>query len=455
MSGSRPNRPRWGREEAGVTQLAADLHPLLSGHRSPVESGISEPAFLAELRRSATARFEESGLPTRKLEEWRFTGVTHLAETDYLPPEPTAAAPAFVPLADAHRLVFVDGLLRQELSDINGLPTGVQLEGMSDALARAPETLSEELGSRSGLADHPFAALNTARFRDGAVLRIPAGVVVDRPIQLAFLGGDMDRPTLSAPRILIVAGRASQATVVESHLSDAGHSLHCAVSEIVLDDGAVVDHYRIVEEGPETTHIAAIDVSLGRDSAYRCHGFTLGGGLVRNDIFATLTGEGADAILNGLYLTGGRQHVDNHLRVRHQAPHCTSHQLYKGVLNDRSRAVFNGRIIVDPGAQKTDAKQSNRNLLLSETALAHSNPQLEIFADDVRCTHGSTVGRLDEDAVFYLRSRGIDRTTAESLLTFAFASEVVDGVRLEPIRDELRAVLLDRLPGSDLIREAL
>jgi len=438
-----------------VTQLATDFHPLLSGHRSLVESGIAEPAFLAKLRRSAAARFEESGLPTRKVEDWRFTGVTHLAEADFFNAESTVDPPVFEPLADAHRLVFVDGLLRPELSDINGLPSGVQLEGMSAALARAPETLGKDLGSRGSLVDHPFAELNTAQFRDGAVLRLPAGVVIHRPIQLAFLGGGLDRPTLSLPRILIVAGRASQATVVENHLSTAGRSLHCAVSEIVLDDGAVVDHYRIVDEGPETTHIAAIDVRLGRDSAYRCHGFTIGGGLVRNDIFATLGGEGADATLNGLYLTGGRQHVDNHLRVRHRAPNCTSHQLYKGVLDDRSRAVFNGRIIVDPGAQKTDAKQSNRNLLLSQAALVHSNPQLEIFADDVRCTHGSTVGRLDEDAIFYLRSRGIDRTTAESLLTFAFASEVVDRVRLEPVRDELRKVLLARLPGSDHIREAL
>jgi len=438
-----------------VTQLATDLHPLLSVHQLPPDANSGEPSFLTDLRRNAAARFEELGLPSRKDEAWRFTGVSHLADADLLPPDGTAEPPAFTPLAGAHRLVFVDGLLRAELSDIRELPSGVQLEGMSDALARAPETLREGLGSGTSLADHPFEALNTARFRDGAVLRIPAGAMVDQPIELAFLGGEVDRPTLSTPRILIVAERASQATIVERHLSGTGRSLHCAVSEIVLEDGAVLDHYRIVDEGPDTTHIAAIDVRLGRDSAYRGHGFTIGGGLVRNDIVATLNGEGADATLNGLYLTGGRQHVDNHLRVRHAAPHCTSHQLYKGVLDDRSRAVFNGRIIVDPGAQKTDAKQSNRNLLLSETALVHSNPQLEIFADDVRCTHGSTIGRLDEDAIFYLRSRGIDRMTAESLLTFAFASEVVDRVRLEPVRDRLREVLLGRLPGSDLIREAL
>ena len=438
-----------------MTQLATDLHPLLSVHQLPLGANSGEPSFLNDLRRNAAARFEELGLPSRKDEAWRFTGVSHLADADLLPPDATAEPPAFAPLNGAHRLVFVDGLLRAELSDIRGLPSGVQLEGMSTALARAPETLREGLGSGTSLADHPFEALNTARFRDGAVLRIPAGAMVDQPIELAFLDGEVDRPTLSTPRILIVAERASQATIVERHLSGTGRSLHCAVSEIVLEDGAVLDHYRIVDEGPDTTHIAAIDVRLGRDSAYRGHGFTIGGGLVRNDIVATLNGEGADATLNGLYLTGGRQHVDNHLRVRHAAPHCTSHQLYKGVLDDRSRAVFNGRIIVDPGAQKTDAKQSNRNLLLSETALVHSNPQLEIFADDVRCTHGSTIGRLDEDAIFYLRSRGIDRMTAESLLTFAFASEVVDRVRLEPVRDRLREVLLGRLPGSDLIREAL
>jgi len=252
-----------------------------------------------------------------------------------------------------------------------------------------------------------------------------------------------------------VVGRSSQATVVHRSSGGSADTFTCAVTEVVLEDGAVLDHYSVIDDDHGATHIATLEVRQGRDSALHSGAFTLGGGLVRNDLAVTLRGAGADATLDGLYLTSGSQHVDNHLLVRHGAPGGTSRQLYKGILDGSSRAVFNGRIVVDKGAQKTDARQSNRNLLLSPAALVQSNPQLEILADDVRCTHGSTIGRLDEDAVFYLRSRGLDRASAESLLTWAFAAEVVEGIRVPELRDRLRRAVAARLPSSHMIEELL
>jgi len=432
-------------------------HPLLSGYGALAVGGLTGPEFVTSLRREAAARFEETGLPSRKVEEWRFTGVKGLADVEFAPAGPPILTPTLEPqlVAGAHRLVFVDGRLHVEMSDVGELPPGVTLEGLTHTLEREPESLEPYLGRTATHDANPFVALNTAQFSDGAVLRVAAGAVVEGPIQLLFVVSDHGRPTMNLPRILIVVGAASQATVVESYLGGSDPSFSCVVSEVFLDQGAVVDHYKVVEEGAEATHIASLQIHQARDSAFRSHSFCLGGKLIRNDIATTLEGPGADATLNGLSLTNGRQHVDNQLRVKHAAPNCTSRQLYKGVLGDTSRAVFNGRIVVAQDAQKTDARQANRNLLLSDGARAHSNPQLEIFADDVRCTHGSTVGRLDEDAIFYPRSRGIGRAAAESLLTFAFASEIVDGVRVDQTRQQLRNHLQARLPGARLVEESL
>jgi Fe-S cluster assembly protein SufD len=422
----------------------------MTGYQSLRAAGRPEPGFLSNLRQAAAASFEATGLPDRKVEEWRFTNVRGLAETTFETPVPAAAAPDIdgLMIPDAYRLVFVDGRLHPSLSVRDGLPSGATLEGLAEVLDREPERIETELGRTTSMERNPFVALNTAQFTDGAVLQIAPGTVIERPIQLVFVSAGDPRPTMSLPRILVTAGASSQATVSVNHISDSSPSLACPVTEFVLGPGAVVNHNSVVEEGRETTHVAALDVRLARDSAFRSHSFSLGGKLVRNDISATLEGPGADATLNGLYLTSEREHVDNQLRVNHAAPHCTSHQLYKGVLDGASRAVFNGRIVVEQDAQKTDAKQANRNLLLSNSALAYSNPQLEIFADDVRCTHGSTVGRLDEDAIFYLRSRGIDKRSAESLLTYAFAAEIVDSVPTAEVRQRLLNILRTRLPGA-------
>jgi Fe-S cluster assembly protein SufD len=439
-----------------VTEAATARHALDAEFNARLAAREAEPAFLQKLRQSSMANFGELGFPNRRLEAWRFTNLRPVTETPYTLAEAAEASPDIGPwrIDGAHTLVLVDGLVRHELSSLDGLPGGVVLSGLAEAIDRQPELVEAHLARHARFGDHSFVALNTALFRDGVLLSLPPNSVIERPIHLLNVATDRPDPVMIAPRILIVAGQGSQATIVEHYIGFGGRSLTCPVTEIVVDEGAVIEHHRL-QEAAETRHIGALQLRLARSSAFTSHSFSVGGELIRNDVVATLAGEGADCKLNGLYLTDGRQHVDNQLRVHHAAPHCTSHQLYKGILDGTSRAVFNGRIVVDQGAQKTDAKQSNRNLLLSEGALVHSNPQLEIFADDVRCTHGSTVGRLDEDAVFYLRSRGLDRAAAESLLTFAFASEVVGRIKVEPVRRRLEERLFDLLPQGDLVREAV
>jgi Fe-S cluster assembly protein SufD len=252
----------------------------------------------------------------------------------------------------------------------------------------------------------------------------------------------------------VVTGEGSQLTVVETYVGE-GTYFNCCVTELIAGPASVIDHYKVQRESREAFHLATLQVHAERGSNVSSHSISLGGGLVRNDVNAYLGGEGIECILNGLYLADGRQLVDNHMRVEHAMPHCASHELYKGILDGKARAVFNGLIHVHPGAQKTDAKQSNRNLLLSSDAIANSNPQLEIFADDVRCTHGSTVGQLDDDAVFYLRSRGIGAAAARSILTYAFASDIVERIKVESVRHDLEEYLFARLPQGEVVRQAV
>jgi Fe-S cluster assembly protein SufD len=351
-------------------------------------------------------------------------------------------------------LVLVNGRVVPELSDLDSLPDGATLQSLAEALVAMPERVMEILGSAVDLDAHPFARLNTAAFTDGAFLHLEPGTVVGRPIHLLLISAGGEQPSWAAPRLVISAGETAQATVVEHHVSDGGETLSVPVAELYLAAGANVRHCRLQEEGRSGRHIALQTVRLERDSRLDSVALNIGAGLMRADIDAVLAEPGAHASLDGLYLVEDRQHTDTQLKVRHAAPHCTSHELYKGVLDGSARAVFNGRIIVDQDAQRTDAIQSNRNLLLSKGALVNSNPQLEIFADDVRCTHGSTVGRLDDEAVFYLRSRGIDRATAESMLTYAFAAEVVELVPVAEVRERLERHLIERLPQGELAREA-
>lgn len=423
-------------------------------------SRMTEPSSFQLLRRRAMDRFAELGLPTPRREEWRFTNLSPLKNIELTPvgepaPVPDEAAGRW-PFSPARRLVFVDGRFARRLSSpLNSLPPGLTITSLVHALERHPARVEAHLAHVAQLDGHPFIALNTAFHCDGAFVELAPGTVLDQPLHLLYLSTSSALQRAVFPRTLIVAGEASQAMVVETFVGVVGHSLTCPVTEVVLGQGAVLEHTRIQDEHLETVHLGTLAATLDRDARFEAHAFSLGGALVRSDVNVVLDGEGAHADLSGLYLVTGTQHVDTALKVRHARPHGSSRELYKGILDGRGRAAFTGRIVVDPGAQKTDAIQSNRNLLLSDEATVNSNPQLEILADDVRCTHGSTVGRLDRDALFYLRTRGLDLDAARSLLTWAFAREVVDRVRFLPLRAALATAVLDRLPGGHRLEETV
>jgi Fe-S cluster assembly protein SufD len=423
-----------------------------------LEAGIGSIAGESEdvlaLRLAGSRAFAATGVPTTRIEDWRFTNLKGLASTPHAFAGPATADINPWRIADSHRMVFVNGRYSAELSDLNGIPGEVTITSLAAALAGGNERATFALGKGVDLESHPFAALNTANFVDGAFIHLGRGAIVEKPIHLIFVMAGGDGPTWSAPRTLVSADPTSEATIVEHYVGTGGHTLNIPVTEFQLAPGAIIKAIRLQEEGRETRHIALQTSRQGRDSRLESVALNVGAALARTNIDAELGAPGAHASLDGLYLVEDTQHTDTQIKVRHAAPHCTSHELYKGILDGSSRAVFSGRIIVDPGAQKTDAIQSNRNLLLSAGALVNSNPQLEILADDVRCTHGSTVGRLDEEAVFYLRSRGIGRATAESLLTYAFAAEIVQQIPVAEIRERMERHLVERLPQGELAREA-
>jgi Fe-S cluster assembly protein SufD len=447
-----------------ATEIREDTATGTAGYlaefeRCQRERPAGEPAAVQALRRMAIERFAALGFPTTRQEQWRQTNVAPIAQGTFHRPEsdPEAVAPEQIAPFDftaAARLVFVDGRFSARLSSVEGLPAGTIATSLARALERAPEKVEPWLGQLARFDDHPFVALNTAFLRDGAFVWVPRGAVVG-PVHLLFLSSSEDgRATVSFPRNLIVTGEGSQLSLVETY-AGTGAYFNCPVTELAVGANSVVDHYKVQRESRDAFHMATFQLQGARDCVPSSHSIALGGALVRNDVNAVLDGEGIDCILNGLYLLDGSQFVDNHMRVEHAKPHCASHELYKGVLDGKARSIFNGLIHVHKGAQKTDAKQSNRNLLLSRDAVANSNPQLEIYADDVRCTHGSTVGQLDDDAVFYLRSRGIGAEAARSLLTYAFASDIVERIKVEPVRRDLEEFLFARLPKGEVVRQAV
>jgi Fe-S cluster assembly protein SufD len=441
-------------EVTGATGYLAELE------RFQRELPAAEPASVHALRRMAIERFAALGFPSPRQEEWRQVNLTPVSQGTFHRPQgdPDAVGPERIApftFDAAARLVFVDGRFAARLSSHGTLPDGVVVASLAQALAQMPEKVEPWLGQFARFEDHPFVALNTAFLRDGAFVWVPRGAAVG-PVHLLFLASAAadGRATVSFPRNLIVAGESSQLTLVETY-AGSGPYFTCPVTELVAGPSSVVDHYKVQRESREAFHLATFQIQGERDCVPSSCSISLGGALVRNDVNAVLDGEGIDCILNGLYVLDGSQFVDNHMRVEHARPHCASHELYKGVLDGKARSIFNGLIHVHPGAQKTDAKQSNRNLLLSRDAVASSNPQLEIYADDVKCTHGSTVGQLDEDAVFYLRSRGIGVEAARSLLTWAFASDIVERIKVEPVRRDLEEFLYARLPQGEIVRQAV
>jgi Fe-S cluster assembly protein SufD len=418
-----------------------------------------EPTTLTELRSRGRDRFGEVGFPSVKEEEWRYTNVAPLARRGFRPVSGQGAVTAErveeLSYEGCDRLVFVDGQLAPQHTRIGELPEHTWVGSLSEALQAGVHPVPDHVGRHASLEKGAFVALNTALFEDGVAIVVPRGAVLERPIQVIHLASSEAEGRAIYTRNLFVASELSQATVIESYCGDASDYFHCVVSEHVGEASSHFDHYKLQRESQAAFHIATQQTWLGRSAVFRSHNISLGGGLVRSDINAILDGEGVHCTLDGLYVATDEQLVDTQMRVEHAKPHCDSHELYKGILDGRARAVFNGRIYVHEDAQKTDAKQTNRNLLLSPDALVNSNPQLEIFADDVRCTHGSTVGQLDDDAIFYLRSRGIGEQAARSLLTFAFAGEVAEGIRVDAVRDELEEFLFGRLASGEVVRQAI
>jgi Fe-S cluster assembly protein SufD len=460
------------------------------------------PSWLHEIRRAAIESFAEKGFPTTRQEEWRNTNVAPIAAVPFQPattpwPPPqgggelvpslarrgqgvvageSAATLAErigqLPLADlgCHRLVFINGCFSRQLSTLEALPHGVKAGSLAEALASDGDILKSHLTRyATDYTEHAFVALNTAFLEDGAFVEIPKGAILDKPIYLLYVSDATGFPTVSYPRNLIITGRESQASIIEGYVGpDAaplfrsagarssrpeGIYFTNAVTEIAVGEGAVLEYHRIQQENETAFHIGRLQFHQERSSNVATHSIAIGGALVREEVMSVLDGEGAEATLDGLYVVTGRQHIDNQTTLDHAKPHCSSREVYRGILDGESSAVFNGKIIVRKDAQKTDSKQSNKNLLLSEKAVIDTKPALEIYADDVKCTHGATIGQIDPEAVFYLRSRGIGRQEARDLLTYAFANDVLQRIKYEPLRERLSEGLFARLARGQRAEE--
>jgi Fe-S cluster assembly protein SufD len=401
-------------------------------------------AGLRRIRDAAIERFGHLGFPTTHDEEWKYTNLAPFLKTGYESAHAWSGG-ATPGGAGFYRLTFLNGRLAPELSSL-GTIRGLKLSGLGEAVKQG--RLAGGIARRAAFENNAMVALNTALFEDGALVEIADGAVIDRPIELRFLTRG-ERPVMTFPRNLILAGRDSQAQIVEVYDGSAGAGYFTsAVTEIDGADGSVLEHYKVQRETEASLHFGMLAVRQGGSSNFTSHNIALGAALARNEIAVVLDGEGSECTLNGLYVATGRQHVDNYTTLDHAKPHSTSHELYKGILDGQSQGVFHGRIIVRPDAQKTDAIQRNKNLLLSQAAVINTKPQLEIYADDVKCTHGATVGQVDPDAVFYLRSRGIALAEARALLTYAFTADVLDKIKIEPIRAGLGGDLFRRLAGT-------
>lgn len=408
----------------------------------------AEPAWVKDLREAGIGSFAALGFPTTKNEDWKYTNLEPIWSQTFAPANGEAKSANGDDLLSQslveskHRLVFINGVHAPELSRTEDLPGGISARTLRQTLAAGDDVLKAQLGRYARHGREPFVALNTAFMDDGAVLIIAAGARLVEPIQLVFISLAGARPVISQPRVFIFLGANSEAKIVESYLGSKKARYFCnAVTELVGGPGSVVEHYRVQQEGDDGLYVGALAAVLGRDCQFTAHGITLGGALVRNNVRVVLDGEGAGCVLNGLYLIDGKQHVDNFTEIEHAKPRGTSLEIYKGILSGAGRAVFNGKIVVHKDAQKTDARQVNKNLLLSQDAAVNTKPQLEIYANDVKCSHGSTIGQPDPDALFYLRARGLDVEEARSLLSFAFASEVVGRIKIDSLRERLNEYL--------------
>ncbi|MEP6918042.1 MAG: Fe-S cluster assembly protein SufD [Acidobacteriota bacterium] len=433
-----------------MTQVADRLQPWITAIEQRPHGG---PRWLQDLRDRAASRFVALGFPTVRDEDWRFTNIAPIAAGEIRPVGADAAHATEAELSQylysdaAHRIVIVNGRFVPELSRTQRLPAGVRAGSLAAAVTEQADVVQRYLGQLAEFGARAFTALNTALASDGAYLYIPDGVVLEQPLHILFVTTAAAAGAgMTSARALVVAGERSQSHIVETFVGPQDTTYFTnAVTEVFAGENAVVDHYKVQQEGLQAFHIASMHVHLGRSSNFSSHSFSLGGRLVRNDAIAILDGEAAECTLNGLYLADGDRVVDNHTSIDHAKPHCPSHEIYKGILGGKAHAVFNGKIIVRQDAQKTNAKQTNRALLLTDSASINTKPQLEIFADDVKCTHGAAIGQLDEDAIFYLRARGLTYAEARDMLIHAFAGDILNRITIEPLRLAIEAELYAQL----------
>ena len=404
-----------------------------------------------QIRRRAIEHFEANGFPTSKDEAWKslnlspLTGSFKPAEASTTP-LPSGALDDLKFGIDGWTLVFVDGFFNESNSSVSDLPEGLTISSIAKEIVGEGSLLTQYVTKVTDIEEHPFAALNTAFLKDGAFVHVARGVVIEKPVHVIYLSTSASDPTVSYPRSLFVADENSQVTLVETFAGvDDEPYLSNHVAEIVVGDNAIVDHYKVGLEGQQAIHVANQKVKQGRSSTFTSHSISIGGQFVRNDVTSVLDGEACESTINGLYILNGTQHCDNYTLLEHRQPGCPSHELYKGILDGESRAVFRGKIHVHQIAQNTDAYQQNKNVLLSDNARVNTKPQLEIYADEVKCSHGATIGQLDDDALFYLQTRGISRNAAHRMLLEAFANDVLSQIKIKGLRDTLTGLVLDKI----------
>jgi len=428
---------------------ATEIETYQDQHELFLKQEATAPSWLSLLRQKGLEAFTRLGIPTRRMEDWRFTNLAGLTNRTYsllpLVGSDNQQVEALLQRAsldgEAYRMVFINGRFAAEKSTVTDLPTGVVIENLAGSIRSCPDEVKGILCDNLSIADSPFAALNTAFLDDGANIAIADSIILDRPIHLVFLSVGEGRG-VSHPRILIRVGKNSKAAVIESYFGAGDAYFTNAITQIEVDTNAELDHHKLQHEQLEAIHLAATHVTQQAESNFRSHYFSFGSSLARNELNCLLDGERIETTLNGLYMPTGKQLMDCRTRIDHAKPNCNSYELYKGILDNEARGVFNGKIFVHQDAQKTDAKQSNQALLLSDDAVVNTKPQLEIYADDVRCTHGATIGELDEKALYYLRSRGVPLELAKKMLIFAFANDVVLAVKVPAVLRHLESILL-------------
>ena len=410
-----------------------------------------DPEWMRPIRRAAIARFEEIGFPSSREEEWRYTNVARVVGTSFRPAfesdvvDSTPTGIERFSTAESTHLVFLNGRLLASASRLD-TSRGVHVRSLAQALAGGDDVVARHLTRHASFDRNGFTALSTAFLEDGALVSLADGAAADRPIELVFLASAAKGDVVAHPRVLVRCGRESRATIVESYVSlGDGATLTNAVAEVVLAEGAELRHVRVASEGERASHVATTQVAQGRDSRYRALSVVFGEAFLRHNLGVRCEAEGAECSLDGLYVAGGRGFIDNHTEIDHAAPHTTSRELYKGVLGGHAKAVFNGKVIVRPDAQKTDAQQTNKNLLVSAHAEIDTKPELQISADDVKCSHGAAIGQLDPQALFYLKSRGIGDAKGRRLLVHAFANEMIERFGESEVAPHLARALDERI----------